>query len=230
MSLNLVFGLLFVAQPAPPSAPPVVEGFFTAHEGVRLFFRKVGRGRDTVVFLHGGPGSNFRGSGDALEALAGPLRTVTLYDQRGSGRSDIVSDRSRLTAAHHVRDLEALRRHFGLARISLAGLSWGAGLAALYASEHPARVDRLLLISPLPPAKVPYWEQRLARMRSLRGAVEMALEGQDSLVPLDAAREWAATLPNARLLLVPDAGHEFFVDQPAAFQEAAAAFLPAGSP
>jgi hypothetical protein len=32
------------------------EGHFTGADGVRLFYRKIGSGKDVVVVLHGGPG------------------------------------------------------------------------------------------------------------------------------------------------------------------------------
>jgi proline iminopeptidase len=67
------------------------------------------------------------------------------------------------------------------------------------------------------------WDFR-PRLAGIRAPV-LVMEGADSNVPLDATRAWVAALPNARLLLVPDAGHEFFVDQPAAFREAAESFI-----
>ena len=76
-----------------------------------------------------------------------------MYDQRGSGRSEIVKDRARLTATHHVRDLESVRVNLGLPPFALIGESWGAGLAVLYAAAHPDRVERLLLIGPIPPTR-----------------------------------------------------------------------------
>ena len=42
----------------------------------------------------------------------------------------------------------------------------------------------------------------------------LVIEGEKTNVPLDSTREWAKTPPNARLLLIPDAGHATFVDQP----------------
>jgi hypothetical protein len=71
------------------------------------------------------------------------------YDQRGGGRSVLVSDPNLLTADHHVRDLEALRQCLRLEQVSLQGISRGPRLAALYTAEHPAEVSRLLLVSPM---------------------------------------------------------------------------------
>ena len=131
---------------------PVAEGYFTAADGVRLFYRKVGSGKNLIVLLHGGPGSNMNAVWPDLEPLARKY-TVLMYDQRGGGRSEIIKDPNRLKYTDHVRDLEALRRQFGLRRMILVGESWGAGLAALYAMEHPDRVRRLLLLGPMPPSR-----------------------------------------------------------------------------
>lgn len=296
--------------PAAKFQPPVEEDYFTGADGVRLFYRKVGSGKATAVFLHGGPGANFRGQNDEVEPLA-KGRTVIFYDQRGSGLSQVVTDPKLLTAEHHVRDLEALREHFHLKRMTIIGLSWGAILASMYAAEHPERVERLLLISPasltktfstLRAAKLDSLldQSAIARRRELRGKLASAsdeeaaaicrelieinfrsylaiptpekirqagrrcdipaaairnryvvddgiydslgaydfhpiiarlrmpvliLEGTETQVPLDATREWAATIPKSRMLLIPKAGHELFLDEPEAFRQAAEQFL-----
>jgi proline iminopeptidase len=137
------------------SDPPATEGHFAGAGGTRLFYRKVGQGNELVVFLHGGPGLSIGDGGYDMEPLA-QGRTVLMYDQRGGGRSEIVTDPKLLTPEYHVRDLEALRQHFKIERLKLVGLSWGAGLAALYAEEYAERVERLLLVSPMPPAKTPF--------------------------------------------------------------------------
>jgi proline iminopeptidase len=161
--------LLVAALLAPPpaGAPPAEEGWFLSADGTRIFYKKVGRGPVTAVFVHGGPGSNFRGPDRALARLADG-GAVVFYDQRGSGLSQLVADPARLTAQDHVRDLEALRRHFRVPRMQVIGLSWGAALAALYAQAHPTRVERLLLVSPTPPAKTPYMAARAAKLEALR--------------------------------------------------------------
>ncbi len=47
-----------------------------------------------------------------------------------------------------VADLEALRVHLNIDRLTLCGYSWGGLLAVLYLLEHPDRVVRLALVSP----------------------------------------------------------------------------------
>src|SRR4029434_887650 len=130
----------------------VDEGYFAGADGVRLLYRKVGTGNNLLVLLHGGPGSNMNAVWPDLEPLAKGF-AVLMYDQRGGGRSELIKDAAKLRYTDHVRDLEALREHFGLSRMVLVGESWGAGLAALYTMEHPHRVSRLLLLGPIPPSR-----------------------------------------------------------------------------
>lgn len=144
--------VLIHAHVLKTSRPITVEGYFPGADGVRLFYRKVGNGKNVIVVLHGGPGSNMNAVWLDLEPLA-KKHTVLMYDQRGGGRSEIIKDPAKLKYSDHVRDLEALRKQFGLKRMVLVGESWGAGLAALYAMEHPQRVRRLLLLGPMPPSR-----------------------------------------------------------------------------
>lgn len=44
--------------------------------------------------------------------------------------------------------MEALRRHLGLSRMRLMGHSGGAAIVLGYASLHPDRVERAVLIAP----------------------------------------------------------------------------------
>jgi|GEM_PF-4001712 len=110
-----------------PNDLPVEDGFITAADGARLYYRRVGRGRPVAIYLHGGPGGTMYNGGCEMAPLARD-HPLILYDQRGGGRSETVSEAARLELAKHVADLEAIRRHFGLERVALIGLSWcGAG-------------------------------------------------------------------------------------------------------
>lgn len=148
---------LAAAACAPPRAPApaVAEGWFVGADSLRLFYRAYGRGGDTVVVVHGFQG-NAQGylAADLLPLARG--RVVLFYDQRGGGRSQAVADTARLGIESQVRDLEALRRHFGLGKMLLLGHSGGAAIAARYAIEHPDRVRRMILVAPPPPVRAPY--------------------------------------------------------------------------
>jgi proline iminopeptidase len=115
--------------------------------GIELFTRRIGAGPAAVV-LHGGPGAHHDYLLPGFDALADG-RELVYYDQRGGGRSPVARDVP-VGWTEQVSDLEALRAHWGLERLTLVGYSWGGLLALLYALEHPGRVERLALVSPAP--------------------------------------------------------------------------------
>ena len=164
----------------------VEEGFFPGAGGLQLFYRKVGTGAETAVFLHGGP-ANMSDGGYSLDALAAG-RTLITFDQRSGGRSQLLSDRTRLTAEYYVRDVEALRQHFGIKQMTLIGQSWGALLAAMYTARRPESVTRLVLLSPAPPA-ARFWPERWAKTVAAIGEAgfqrAMALNREMRIAPDD---------------------------------------------
>lgn len=139
--------------------------------GVRLFERRAGAGPETVV-LHGGPGAHHDYLLPGFDRLAAG-RTLVYYDQRGGGRS-AVGREVPVGWREQVADLEALRGLWGQERLSLAGYSWGALLAVLYALEHPGRVASLALVSPAPVwrAARERFERRLAERNAAPAVVE----------------------------------------------------------
>lgn len=134
--------------------------------GVQLFERRAGEGPPVVV-LHGGPGAHHDYLLPGFDALAAG-RTLVYFDQRGGGRSAV--DREVPVGwQEQVADLEALRQAWGLERLALAGYSWGALLAMLYALDHRSRVSHLALVSPAPAhraARAEYEQRLLARNTS----------------------------------------------------------------
>src|SRR5262245_20869339 len=128
---------------------PARTGYVDAGDDVQLFYRMVGIGSETLVVLHGGPGFSMEYLADDLAPLA-QRHTLLFYDQRGTGRSSLVSGAAALDVQCFVDDLEAVRRKFGLDRLNLIGHSWGSGLAALYAQRHPQRVERLVIVGGIP--------------------------------------------------------------------------------
>ena len=297
-------------QQAEAQLKPAEEGYFTGADNVRLFYRKLGAGHDVVVFLHGGPGADIHDGGYLMDRLARD-HVLFMYDQRGGGRSDLISKPEMLTADADVRDLEALRQHFGIEKMSLVGLSWGSGLAALYTAAHPDRAQRIVFLAPMPIANRPFVEERGKKLDSLVSSEDAAratkleeemktasddklqslcrqrdriamrpylvhpekmegsswdtcavspaairnspavfnsvagslgdfdfrpmlrqlkvpalvIEGAQTNVPLDSTREWAKAPPDARLDLIPDAGHASFVEQNDAVIQAIENFL-----
>ncbi|MDX3313753.1 alpha/beta fold hydrolase [Streptomyces sp. NPDC054884] len=113
-----------------------------ADDGVRLWASRSGAA-DPLVLCHGGPG--LWDMFEDMTALPAPLSDAVRWDQRGCGRSQRCD--GPWSTERFVADLEAVRRHFGLAQMTLLGHSWGAQLALSYALAHPGRVRALLYVS-----------------------------------------------------------------------------------
>lgn len=127
-------------------------------DSARLFYRVMGKGRDTLIAIHGGPGVD-------LESIApdfAPLtehHVVIFYDQRGAGKSELPRDTTRLFVARQIADLDEVRRHFGLRRVTLVAHSYGPLLAASYALAHPDAVRKMVFFGPVPPRRGDFWQR-----------------------------------------------------------------------
>ena len=142
--------------------------------GVELFERRIGSGPPVIV-LHGGPGAHHDYLLPGFDALARGHELV-YYDQRGGGRSPVGREVP-VGWQEHVADLEALREHWGLSRMTLAGYSWGGLLAMLYATRYPDRVEKLALVS-----SAPTW-------RTARDEFERRFQARTMSPELQAARQ-----------------------------------------
>ena len=286
------------------------EGYVPLQNGLKLYYRVVGDGPETVII------PNAVGLAADLEPLA-VGRRVIFYDQRCRGKSDVDTDRSHTWVEYEAHDLEAVRRHFGLERMSVIGWSYMGAMVALHAATYPAHVERLVLMCAIPPrSEAPYNDSEaraqkeneridpeeakklremqqqgldisdpetycrefsriitprqmgkpdaLARMRSdpcafpnewrhniaknfppvvtewdLRQQVVSAqmptlvIHGEEDLIAVGASEEWAATLPDARLLNIPGSGHFPHLEAPEIYFPAVDQFLngawPAGA-
>jgi len=107
-----------------------------------------------IVFLHGGPGGDYRG----MLRLAGRYNGYSLsddyylvfWDQRGSGLSQR-HDANVLNIATYVDDLDSLIARFSPGRKAfLIGHSWGGMYAARFINDRPHRVAGAVLIEPGP--------------------------------------------------------------------------------
>jgi proline iminopeptidase/L-proline amide hydrolase len=119
-------------------------------EGGRVYVRVNGDLRGTrppVVILHGGPGGTHGSYLDAL-ALAGE-RAVILYDQLDSGRSDWPQDPTNWRTSRFVDEIDRVGDALGIVRWHVVGHSWGGTLALEYGARRPARLQSLVLASPL---------------------------------------------------------------------------------
>ena len=164
--------IALIALTAPCSSADSVD----VGGGIRLWYTAVGRGSPVIV-IHGGPGMDHNSLAADLKPLQRRHRVI-YYDQRGGGRSSLPTDEKLLTIDDHVRDLEALRRHLGIAKVTLLGHSFGPAIAALYAIRHPANVERMIFIGPIPPRKGAFFEEYGATLGRRLTAEQQARAGE----------------------------------------------------
>jgi proline iminopeptidase len=132
------------------------EGYVVTSDSARLFYKIAGRpgpGVDTLIAVHGGPGLDLESIYNDFAAGLGDTHVVIFYDQRGGGKSELPADTMRLVASRQVQDLDEIRRHFGLERVTLVAHSYGPLLAASYAIAHPAAVKKMVFFGPVPPRR-----------------------------------------------------------------------------
>ncbi len=216
---------------AVPASPPrlATETFLVpgSDPGVKLYVRnKHVAGRDAfpaeriVLFVHGAtyPSESVFDvdlpGGSWMEHVARRGFDAYLVDVRGYGGSTRPPSMSApaadnppfATTDEAVRDVASAvdfilhRRH--AARLSLVAWSWGTAIAAGYATENAAHVDKLVMYAPIwifrqPPPLSGQGAYRsvnkeTARQRSLRGIPEDRREDVSPTAWFD--RWWAATL------------------------------------
>ena len=102
-----------------------------------------------VVFLHGGPGADYR-NGLNVKNLAADNYYMVFYDQRGSGLSKRHPKNS-YSIDVMLDDLTAVIQHYRTSasqKVFLFGHSWGAMLATAYINKYPNAVNGVVLAEP----------------------------------------------------------------------------------
>jgi proline iminopeptidase len=143
-----------------------------------------------IVFLHGGPGGDYRGMLRLAQRYNGYSLAddhfLVFWDQRGAGLSKR-HGREVLTIDTYLADLDALvGRYSPGGPVYLVGVSWGGMFATEYINKHPTRVAGAVLIEPGP----------------LDGATAERLK--DHIYDFDLGAEWLNDLAWASQFLSPD--------------------------
>ena len=174
----------------------------------------------TLVMVHGATFSSASlfdvavGGASFMDVLAGAGCDVWAVDARGYGGSTRSPEMSRppegaapLTPARTaVADLGAavdfVRRHRGVARVGVLGMSWGATVTGAFASAAGDQVERLVLMTPL-------WLSE----RPLRIDHGGPLGAYRSVDPKAYGAAWRAAAPeHARWALIPDGWFDAWVE------------------
>lgn len=125
----------------------VTDGYLPVCDGHKIYYQCFGNPKGKpVLSFHGGPG----GSSRAKHAAVWPLKThfVICFDQRGCGKSETKRPLYKNTIFDTVRDGMRLLDYLGIReKIIVAGGSYGATCAVLFAEEYPSRVRKLVVNS-----------------------------------------------------------------------------------
>ncbi len=149
-------------EPASPSGPAAVTGLVPpvravtprvsyAHSGdVNIAYQVVGDGPIDLVFVMGWVSHldwfwNEPSFARFLQRLAGMARLI-LFDKRGTGLSDRVSDHELPSLEQRMDDVRAVMEAAGSSRAVLLGVSEGGPLCTLFAATHPDRTVALIMI------------------------------------------------------------------------------------
>jgi pimeloyl-ACP methyl ester carboxylesterase len=146
---------------------PFVPHYYSS-SGFDMHYVDEGSG-EPVVMVHGDPtwGYLYR---NFIPPLSRHYRCV-VPDQMGMGKSAVPQDRERYRLEQHRDDLEALLLHLDLHDITLVLHDWGGPVGLGFATRHPERIKRLVLMNtwafaPWPGGPFP---RLLALIRSERG-------------------------------------------------------------
>lgn len=120
----------------------MTERFTVELEGAQIVGDRRGTGDVPLVLVHGFGGS--RWDWDPIMDEMSEDQPIVRYDQRGFGESGLA-----LTPYSHADDLAALLDELAVSQVDLCGMSLGGATALSFALQHPERVRRLVLISPL---------------------------------------------------------------------------------
>ena len=127
-----------------PEIEPYASGHLDVGDGHSIYWERCGTpGAKPAVFLHGGPGGT--ASPRHRRQFDPALYDVTLFDQRGCGKSTPNAELEANTTWHLVADIERLRELAGAEKWLVFGGSWGSTLALAYAQTHPKRVSELVV-------------------------------------------------------------------------------------
>ena len=130
---------------------------YYAIEGFNMHYVDEGKG-EPIVILHGDPTWGY-----LYRAFIGPLsqdHRCIVPDHMGMGKSEVPQDRSLYTLHQHIENLEALLLHLDLHDTTLVLHDWGGPVGLGFATRHPERIKRLIILNtwafaPWPTAPLP---------------------------------------------------------------------------
>jgi pimeloyl-ACP methyl ester carboxylesterase len=187
------------------------------------------RKQSSVVLFHGNALSldSWKKTKTLEELSLKGYRVFALDLPAGKGsKSDKLSHR--VLKSNPERILTVLDKLFGALGVgdspfTIVGPSMGGGFALAYALSRPKRVAALVLVSP---SIYRVAEQEKSKLPALDIPVLLVWGERDRVFPLEEyGKPLREALPRARLLVIKQAGHGVYLDQPGEFNELLLDFL-----
>jgi pimeloyl-ACP methyl ester carboxylesterase len=151
------------------------------HTGeIRIAYDVVGRGTETVLFVHGNLASR-RWWKKVMSLLPSEGYQKIALDLRGCGQSD--KPDTGYTIPRMAEDLWDFLRMLSLTEVHFVGHSLGGALALLGASDHPTAIKSLALIAPVPADGLLLPEELYRDLEVMRQDREKMREGMKSVMP-----------------------------------------------
>ncbi len=122
---------------------PFTPHYYSRH-GIDIHYVDEGSG-EPVVMVHGDPTWSF-----LYRTFVPPLsqhHRCIVPDHMGMGKSSIPQERSLYRLEPHCANLEALLLHLNLYDITLILHDWGGPVGLGFATHHPERIKRLVLMN-----------------------------------------------------------------------------------
>ena len=114
-----------------------------------IHVRTFGNANNPVLFVLHGSFTDTRAYRNICESLSDKYYVV-IWDQRGCGLSERITE-DEFTLETAVDEINAMKNIYSpTSKVTIIGQSWGGGLATLYTSKNPEKVEQLLLIEPMP--------------------------------------------------------------------------------
>lgn len=143
LSIIFVFSFTVNAQTVKLKSS---EGYIPTKDSVRLFYRLLGEGKDTIVVFHGGGFGASYLVPDLMPLAA--HHTLLFFDQPGTGFSSVVRDTARLNINQFVQDVESVRKYFRIQKMNVLAHSNGGIVFGYYAIVYPDKIKSIILINP----------------------------------------------------------------------------------
>ncbi len=181
------------------------------------------------------------GAGDIVESIKSSCNIKTfVISIRGRGESS--KPETGYSMNDQISDIESMIKVEGLNEFYLLGHSVGAGVSSGYAVKHPEHIKGLIL-GDYPPGYPKFndaWAEKVKK--NIEGVSENMLnglvnesekkyfkddlaelniktlilksDGEDSILPIELAQKINASLPNSKLVILINCGHEMFDEAP----------------